>query len=197
MTPKPAPGAADVTPRPAPGPGAVTPRPATSYVLGVDTGAKTLREADHLLQAFAAELALPEGVFGCTHLVRDGRPHVALSLAAESEPVLRTARDRLTEQGYEVVEGAPDEAGRAVLFPGAGALTGTLTLAELLARTAIDRVTVLGTPEAPAPETRLVTRDHVRPHWQDGRLVLAAMPAAGGTLVPFEDPAPTPCCADH
>ncbi|MEU9069375.1 hypothetical protein AB0D60_21125 [Streptomyces sp. NPDC048306] len=167
------------------------------YVLGVDTDTTTLREADHLLRALASELALPEGVFGCTHLVRDGRPRVALSLAAESEPVLRTVRDRLTEQGYEVSDGAPDEAGRAVLFPGADALTGTLTLAELLARSAIDRVTVLGTPGEPDPRTLLVTREHVRPHWQDGRLVLAAMPAAGGTLVPFEDPDPTPCCADH
>lgn len=170
------------------------------YAIGVDTDATTLREADHLLQAFAAELGLPEGVFGCTHLVRDGRPRVALSLAADAagtEPVLRAARDRLTEQGYEVSAGAPDAVGRAVLYPGAGALTGTLTLAELLTRSAIDRVTVLGTPGEPAPDTLLVTRDHVRPQWQDGRLVLAAMPAAGGTLVPFEDPDPTPCCADH
>ncbi|MFI7390955.1 hypothetical protein [Streptomyces tendae] len=171
--------------------------PAAPYVLGVDTDTTTLREADHLLQALAAELTLPEGVFGCTHLVRDGRPRVALSLAAGAGPVLRTARDRLTARGYEVRDGAWDENGRAVLFPGAAALTGTLTLAELLARSAIDRVTVLGTPDRPAPDTRLVTRDHVRPHWQDGHLVLAAMPAVGGTLVPFEDPDPTPCCADH
>ncbi|WP_399891260.1 hypothetical protein ACGH7X_31080 [Streptomyces sp. BBFR51] len=171
--------------------------PAAPYVLGVDTDATTLREADHLLQALAAELDLPEGVLGCTHLVRDGRPRVALSLAARAEPVLRTARDRLTARGYDVRDGAPDQVGRAVLYPGAGALTGTLTLAELLARSAIDRVTVLGTPDPPSPDTRIVTRDHVRPQWEDGRLVLAAMPAVGGTLVPFEDPDPTPCCADH
>ncbi|WP_030865196.1 hypothetical protein [Streptomyces violaceoruber] len=171
--------------------------PAAPYVLGIDTDATTLREADHLLQALAAELDLPEGVFGCTHLVRDGRPRVALSLAAEAEPVLRTARDRLTARGHEVRDGTWDETGRAVLFPGAAALTGTLTLAELLARSAVDRVTVLGTPDEPSPDTRLVTRNHVRPHWQDGRLVLAAMPAVGGTLVPFEDPDPTPCCASH
>ncbi|MFJ3019721.1 hypothetical protein ACIPH4_02030 [Streptomyces tendae] len=170
---------------------------AAPYVLGVDTDATTLRQADHLLRTLVAELALPEGVLGCTHLVRDGRPRVALSLAAEAEPVLRTARDRLTARGYEVRDGAWDETGRAVLYPGAAALTGTLTVAELLARSAIDRVTVLGTPHEPAPNTRLVTRDHVRPHWQGGRLVLAAMPAVGGTLVPFEDPDPTPCCADH
>ncbi|MFE5394379.1 hypothetical protein ACFQ9U_07390 [Streptomyces sp. NPDC056568] len=171
------------------------PRP--PYAIGIDTRATTLREADHLLQALAAELALPEDVFGCTHLVRDGRPRVVLSLAADAEPVLRTAQDRLTPQGYDVLDGAPDAVGRAVLFPGAAGLTGALTLAELLARTAIDEVTVLGTPDAPSPDTLLVTREHVRPQWRDGRLVLTAMPAAGGTLVPFEDPDPTPCCADH
>ncbi|MFC8098920.1 hypothetical protein [Streptomyces sp. NPDC057363] len=174
--------------------------PSAPYAIGIDTDATTLREADHLLQALAAELGLPEDVFGCTHLVRDGRPRVALSLAAHAagaEPVLRTARDRLTAQGYEVRDGTPDEVGRAVLYPGADALTGTLTLADLLARSAIERVTVLGTPEEPPPDIRLVTREHVRPQWQDGRLVLAAMPAAGGDLVPFEDPDPTPCCADH
>ncbi|ANB09311.1 hypothetical protein SAM40697_5355 [Streptomyces ambofaciens] len=171
--------------------------PGPPYAIGIDTRATTLREADHLLQALAAELALPESVFGCTHLVRDGRPRVALSLAADAEPVLRTARDRLTAQGYDVLGGAPDAVGRAVLYPGAAGLTGTLTLAELLARSAIDGVTVLGTPDEPSPDTRLVTREHVRPQWRDGRLVLTAMPAAGGTLVPFEDPDPTPCCADH
>ncbi|MCC5037006.1 hypothetical protein DMH02_028495 [Streptomyces sp. WAC 00631] len=174
--------------------------PSAPYAIAIDTDAATLRQADHLLQALAAELSLPESVFGCTHLVRDSRPRVALSLtagAAGAEPVLRTARDRLTAQGHAVRDGTPDEAGRAVLYPGAGALTGTLTLAEVLARSAIEQVTVVGTPEEPPPHTRLVTREHVRPHWHNGRLVLAAMPAAGGTLVPFEDPDPTPCCADH
>ncbi|MFH9859608.1 hypothetical protein [Streptomyces sp. NPDC017202] len=42
-----------------------------------------------------------------------------------------------------------------------------------------------------------MTNDHVRPQRQDGEPVLAAMPAAGGTLVPFEVPEPTPCRADH
>ncbi|MGW3911276.1 hypothetical protein ACWEBX_07050 [Streptomyces sp. NPDC005070] len=87
--------------------------------------------------------------------------------------------------------------GRAVLYPGAGAVSGVLTVARLLEVSAVDRVTVLGSPEGAAPEAELVTRDHVRPEWRDGRLVLATMPAAGGTLVPFEVPDPTPCCADH
>lgn len=85
--------------------------------------------------------------------------------------------------------------GRAVLYPGSKAVTGTLTVARLLEVSAVDRVTVLGAPEGPSPEAKLVTRGHVRPEWREGLLVLAAMPAAGGTLVPFEVPDPTPCCA--
>ncbi|MFI0962697.1 hypothetical protein ACH4S8_15030 [Streptomyces sp. NPDC021080] len=87
--------------------------------------------------------------------------------------------------------------GRAVLYPGAAAVTGVLTVARLLQVSAVDRVAVLGSPEAAPPEAELVTRGHVRPEWREGRLVLTAMPAAGGTLVPFEVPDPTPCCADH
>jgi len=167
------------------------------YVVTVDAGSANLRAADHLLQALAAELALPEGTFGCTHLVRGERPHVALSFTLPSEPLPRTARERLTARGYEVTDGAPDAVGRAVLYPGVSSLTGTLTVAEVLARSAIDRVSVLGSAAQPSPDAQLVTRGHVRPQWQDGALVLTAMPAAGATLVPFEVPDPTPCCADH
>ncbi|MEU6375283.1 hypothetical protein [Streptomyces sp. NPDC046909] len=167
------------------------------YALTVDPGVRDLRTADHLLRELAAELALAEDVFGCTHLVRGDRPRVALSLVLPSEPLLSTVRERLAAGGHEVRDGLPDPAGRAVLYPGAAAVTATLTIAQLLTRSAIDRVTVLGAPGPPAPGTSLVTRDHVRPQWQDGELVLTAMPAAGGVLVPFEVPEPTPCCADH
>ncbi|MEU1054326.1 hypothetical protein ABZ397_17470 [Streptomyces sp. NPDC005876] len=173
----------------------MTPPP---YAIGVDTDVTALRDADHLLSDLAARLGLPEDVFGCTHLVRDGgRRRVALSLAAADAAALGTARAALTGQGYAVTDGAPDRSGRAVLYPGAARLTGTLTVAELLERSAIARVRVLGDPAPPDPGLPLVTREFVRPRWEDGELVLAAMPHAGGTLVPFEDPAPTPCCADH
>jgi hypothetical protein len=169
------------------------PYPAPPHVLTIDAGLKDLRAADHLLHELATELALTDGTFGCTHLVRDGRPRVVLSLATP----LPVQRERLTARGYEVTDGAPDTQGRAVLYPGAARLTGTLTVAELLARSAIGRVSVLGGPGNPDPRTPLVTRDHVRPQWQRGELVLTAMPAAGGRLTPFEVPDPTPCCADH
>ncbi|MFV2119622.1 hypothetical protein ACE14D_14720 [Streptomyces sp. Act-28] len=167
------------------------------YAIGVDTRETTLRAADHLLRELAAGLDLPPDAFGCTHLVRGERPRVALSFAVTSEELSGAAREWLTDQGYAVSPGLPDAVGRAVLYPGARELTGPLTIADLLSRSAIDRVTVLGAPGPPPPERRIVTRDHVRPQWHDGELVLTAMPAAGGTLVPFEVPDPTPCCADH
>lgn len=165
--------------------------------LTVDAGVRDLRAADHLLHTLAAELDLPEGTFGCTHLVRGDRPRVALSLAVPSGPLLSTVQERLTTRDHEVAPGIPDAVGRAVIYPGVAALTGTLTIEEVLDRSAIARVTVLGSPGRPSPDTPLMTRDHVRPHWHDGELVLTVMPAIGGTLVPFEVPEPTPCCADH
>ncbi|MGW3665387.1 hypothetical protein [Streptomyces sp. NPDC005141] len=98
---------------------------------------------------------------------------------------------------HAVAEHTARTGGRAVLYPGADALTGTVTVARLLEVSAVERITVLGSPEGAAQGRQLITRDHVRPEWRDGRLVLAAMPAAGGALVPFEVPDPTPCCADH
>ena len=86
--------------------------------------------------------------------------------------------------------------GRLVHFPGLEHLLGTLPVAEVLDRSAIDRVRVLAGGSAD-PDARLRTRGHVRPSWSDGELVLLVQQAPGGTLVPFESPDPTPCCAHH
>ncbi|SDP41165.1 hypothetical protein SAMN04487981_12243 [Streptomyces sp. cf386] len=169
----------------------------TPYDLTVDADVRDLRTADHLLHTLAAELALSEGVFGCTHLVRGDRPRVLVSLRLPSEPLLRTAQERLTAGGHQVSPGVPDAEGRAVIYPGVATLTGAVTIADVVSGSAIDRVAVLGMSGPPAPDAALVTGDHVRPQWQNGELVLTTMPAVGGTLVPFEVPNPTPCCADH
>ncbi|MFD5264695.1 hypothetical protein [Streptomyces sp. NPDC058335] len=174
-----------------------TPHVRMPYVVTVDAGLRDLRAADHLLRTFAADLSLTRGEFGCTHLVRGERPRVVVSLAPESEAELDDVRAWLVAQAYEVTEGAPDAVGRAVLYRGAGLLRGTMTVEKVLSVSAIDRVTVLGGAGEPGPAAQLVTHDHVRPQWQCGELVLTAMPAVGGTLVPFEVPEPTPCCADH
>ena len=93
---------------------------------------RDLRAADHLLHGWRPNSPFPRAAFGCTHLVRGDRPRVALSFTLPSEPLLRTARERLTAGEYEVTPGTPDAVGRAVLYPGVSSLTGTLTVAHLL-----------------------------------------------------------------
>ncbi len=86
--------------------------------------------------------------------------------------------------------------GRAVYFPGADRLVGTVSIGDVLAWTPVDRARCLGGSQVSASD-RLVTRNFVRPRWEGGELVLAVQPNVGGTFVPFESPDPTPCCADH
>ncbi|MGW5655232.1 hypothetical protein [Streptomyces humi] len=186
-------------------------------VIGVDAGSATLREADHLIHELLAQLALTDGVFACTHLHRtDDRRGTAVSLDVPDPdavwrelPALLPAgaglvlADRVHGPGDAVAAArgaalAPPASGRAVVYPGVAHLTGTVTVADLLDRTAVERLVVLGAPAAELPPTAgVLTQDHVRPEWRDGVLTLALMPAAGGLLAPFEVPDPTPCCADH
>lgn len=160
--------------------------------VGISLGHGADREAEHWLYT----LGLPAGVEACTHLARTPYPHVAVSLALPSTvdvdlpevpPEMRPAAD----QG--AAAHAERRGGRAVLFAGVEALVGTVTVADLLAKSAISRVTVLGGP-APEPDREILTRDFVRPVWMDGELTLVTQPAPRGRLAPFEFPNPTPCC---
>jgi hypothetical protein len=99
-------------------------------------------------------------------------------------------------EGAELAAREHGRTGRAVLYRGAGRLSGTLTVREILDLSAIDRITVLMGAE-PAPDTLVQTRGHVRPEWRDGRLTLLTMPAGTGVLAPYEVPDPTPCCSAH
>jgi hypothetical protein len=153
--------------------------------IGVSLGHRELSEADHwiLSQSPAPELA-------CTHLVSTPFRHVGISLLSAATfdvaPELETA----------AAEAAAGQFGRAVIFPGFTALTGTLSVAAIVALSAIDKVEILGT--GPADDDALVdTGGFVRPQYRNGSLVLTTTPAAGGRLVPFETRNPTPCCADH
>ncbi|XVX21445.1 hypothetical protein ACQP1U_06115 [Actinomycetota bacterium] len=83
--------------------------------------------------------------------------------------------------------------GRAVAFPGVETLTGEVTVADVLAA-GIDRVGVIG-GGPPFPSAVIATRDHVRPRWQEGELVLHLVPAVEGYRC-FEDPDPHRCCED-
>ena len=186
-------------------------------VIGVDAGTTTLREADHLIRDLSTTLALPPGTVACTHLIRtETRRGTAISLALPEvgerlEEIWRhlsemdlaaTLGDRshgpAEAAAFAAAEHAARRSGRAVLYAGVDRLTGTVTVADLLNSTAIDQLRVVGAPlTTPAPTTPILTQDHVRPEWHEGRLILAVVPAVGNTLAPFEVPNPTPCCADH
>jgi hypothetical protein len=193
-------------------------------VLGIDAGSVSLREADHLLHHLVDRLGLPAGTVGCTHLIRTGRPHAAISLAladpeaadptwerltalltAPDQPPTGAALGNLQHGPSHLAHGAAlattehtdRTAGRAVVYPGVEHLTGTVTVGEVLARSAITRIAVLGSPPGPDAAARIATRDHVRPEWRGGELTLTLVPAAGGLLAPFEVPNPTSCCSYH
>jgi hypothetical protein len=153
-------------------------------VLRFDPGHRSTREAEHWL----ADLPPVPGLVACTHLVHDDRPRVAVTVATATRTVLPGFPDG--------VEATDQDGGRAVVYPGVELLTGTMTVADLLAKSAIDRVRVIGGPQ-PSGETLVDTRDFVRPQWMEGTLTLVATPAADGRIAPFEVPNPTPCCADH
>ncbi|MEV7966396.1 hypothetical protein AB0O34_10485 [Sphaerisporangium sp. NPDC088356] len=181
-------------------------------ILGLDAGSRTVTEAEHLLHDMVKVLGLPAGTVGCTHFVRTatGAPHVACSLALQALPSgipenvgsalgdSRTGPKDLAEgAALAAAEHVAGAGGRLVLFPGHTELTGTLSVAELLAGSSIDQVVVLAQAEEPSRDTLVVTNDHVRPQWRDGRVTLLTMPSLGGRLMPAEVPNPTPCCGDH
>jgi hypothetical protein len=161
------------------------PAAGTARIVGVSLGHATLAEADHWIGSLR-----PVPVLACTHLVTDPYPHVAISLLTglpfETAPELAGA----------AAAAAAGSSGRAVRFPGVERLTGPLTVSEILQRSSIARVEILGGGVAD-PATVVETGDFVRPQFRGGELVLVTTPAVGGTLVPFESRNPTPCCASH
>lgn len=175
--------------------------------IGLSAGHRTAPEAEHWLHDSVLPVlggAAPSGAVACTHLVRTPFPHVAISLELhpEESPVRLTGLPAVTPElaeaaGFAADEHAARRSGRAVLFPGVDLLVGTITAGDLLASSAVERITVLGGEPDPPPDTLIDTRDFVRPQWLDGRLTLVTAPAGPGRLAPFEVPNPTPCCADH
>lgn len=172
-----------------------------SSALGLDLGHETVRDAERWLSENSAVLGAPPrgaGLVACTHLVHGPHPRVAVSLerwAALPDPLPRSV-DSAVETRIAAAH-AGRRGGRAVIYPGAEALTGVLPLRDLLTLSAIERVRVLGGDAEPIGSTLVDTRDFVRPEWMSGVLTLVLTPAPAGMLAPFEVPNPTPCCADH
>ena len=160
---------------------------------GLDRGDSDVAAAEHWVRSLVAGV---DGVVACTHLVRMPTPHVAVSVAA---PLGALAFDHMPEGGALVARDlhAARSGGRAVVYPGVERLVGRVTVGDVLAWSAIERISVLGGGAAPDPAVELETRDFIRPQWTDGRLTLMALPAPGGRIAPFELPNPIPCCADH
>ena len=189
-------------------------------MLGIDTALTTLAEVEHHVLNLRQQFPFPAECLLCTHEVRSGTPHYAVSVSLPGPPtpaLLAAVVSEFPNCDFASVDAAAwpadtpagsaggrqsiDEAmshtgGRAVAFPGSDQLLGTLTIGRALELSALDRIAVLGGGVA-GPEALLHTRDFVRPLWQGGELVLPVMPAAGGAFAPFEVPNPTECCAAH
>lgn len=133
----------------------------------------------------------------CTHIVPE-RQHIVVTVAEDADLTDEPdcAADDLLARDPAVQAHARREGGRAFIFPGSDELTGAMTIAAISASTAIDDVLLFGGGDL-AWGAVIDTQSFVRPHFVAGRLVLTVRPAVGGLYVPFEQPNPTPCCADH
>ena len=192
-------------------------------VAALDVLSLSLREADAVAHALVHELHDLGGfdVEIATHVSHSGSlPHHVVTVSVdgltdhEVHDVLHSVGLGFDVSGVlvdELFDGPPElydgieaavveheerTGGRVVVFPGDHLLVGTLTVGQALESSALDRIALITGAEADR-ETALVTRSFVRPLWERGELVLHTQPAVGGTLVPFETPFPTPCCADH
>jgi len=192
-------------------------------VVALDVLAASLREVDSVAHALVRALQALGAldVVIASHVVPSGRlPHQALTVTASdlSPSEVRAVLDEVGAAfdvsavlGADRYDGPPELrddlataaaahwnriGGRVVVFPGDHLLHGTVSVADATLWSDIDRVEMV-TGESVDPRIALVTRDFLRPRWVLGSLVLHVQPAVGGTVVPFETPFPTPCCADH
>jgi hypothetical protein len=156
-------------------------------VVVLDEGWTTTSDAEHALRETAARLGLRVRT-ACTQF-RTGPSRVVVLADLDAPPPPELTAGIVTGQDAVLT-------GRAFVFAGSEALTGVLRVADLLARSAVGDVVMMGAVPV-APDAELDTQDFVRPQFRDGRLVLLARPGAEGRIVPFEQPNPTPCCADH
>ncbi len=176
--------------------------------LGVDLGDAFAAEVDprgpldhHVLAAVAA--AGVDADFVVIHMLGPLAPGTPAGwgVSVRSRGPLRShPRARLLEalQGTASVTvaalSAGARSGRCVRFPGQGSVSGRVTVADLLARTAIDRVAASGAPVSCSDVVE--TGGHLRPCFEAGRLALRVGPAASGMLVPTETAVRHECCAD-
>jgi hypothetical protein len=177
-------------------------------VIGIDGGWPDVVSAEHALTAVVDALGPDAVQLACTHLTRIGGARVVLSLDLLHTATLErlpdaytpvaapTGDDPTSAAAVAAVAHREHRSGRAVRYPGQERLNGVLTAAEIVERSAIERVVAVLAPPVEAAAA-VDTRGFVRPEWLDGLLTLRVATAPGGRLAPFEVPNPTPCCADH
>jgi hypothetical protein len=197
--------------------------PTAAAVAGLDVATRHERDADAVAVRLAQLVPVPwrHRLVVATHVERRPPAHVVLTIevpadVAGVEPALRAAvhaaglaepalvlgkhtsgpAEHVTHACLAVTAHIAARSGRVVVAPGLSDLPERLLVAELLERGVVERVEVLAGGVA-APDAVLVPRGFLRPRWSQGSLVLHVQPGAGGVLVPFEVPDPTPCCADH
>ncbi len=186
----------------------------TVAVLGISALHARRHDSEQLLDALFGPAA---GLVACTHLVDTPWRHEALSvegpldllrsiaLPPDVAAVLLDGDRTVTAAGDPDRQAGAREAavahrtrtgGRAVWFPGQELLTGDVPVADVLARTAIDRVVSAHGPYDEAAV--VVTGGYVRPRFEGGKLTLDVGHDVPARLIPWEVPNPTPCCgADH
>jgi hypothetical protein len=144
--------------------------------------AELVEQVRGLVEALAAVLPPSGAVAATSTRLQDGIWH-------------GTDAGALSGAWVAVAAAATGTSGRLVHFGGAAALTGCLTVDDVLAGSAVDEVVVVG--GAPHTGSTVVdTRGFVRPRIERGRVRLLVQPAAGGVVVPFERANPHRCCED-
>jgi hypothetical protein len=169
-------------------------------VVGIDAGHASQNDCEK----FALDVAsrMPEIAIVSIHVVREPTPHYAAALSAGCRP----SADVLAMMGDDVAVIDRDEylvgdhpgaraaalalwlraKGRVIRFPGQEHLRGTMSLADVTNLSAISHVICVG-GESPT-QTKLVTRDFVRPSFQAGHLTLLVAPLDAECLTPLEQP---------
>jgi hypothetical protein len=163
----------------------VRPRPLARRRLrhfGVSLGHLTEGSAEDWIRA----LGLPDAAQACTHRAEFPFPHVAVSVAvpAGTAPPVEMAGSAFLEAAVAACAAhAAGRSGRALHFRGWSAFSGPVTVADLTARTDVERVTAGAV--AARPGDVLDTGRGVTPHWVGGVLTVRTGRRPDGLLVPL------------
>jgi hypothetical protein len=149
-------------------------------IFGICLGHATEDEAEFWLRS----LDLPDTAQACTHPAGDS-PVAAVSIGLPAGTAIELPRLDRRFAGAALracTAHATGRSGRAVVFRGSRSLTGRCTVAAVLERSEIGRVSAAG--QAVAPDDVLDAGAGVAPRWVGGVLTLAVSRRADGVLVP-------------